>query len=66
MLRRMRKKQAEYMETVTFGFLLVFVLLLIAVPFPAFARGLAYLGLVGAFAVNGPEVFKLAQEIGGK
>jgi len=66
LLRKKRKKETNYMETITFGFLLVFVLLILAVPFPTFAKGLAYLGLVGAFAVNGPEVFKLAQQIGGK
>jgi hypothetical protein len=46
-------------KPVAFGFFLAIALLLLAMPFPKFARALTYLGLVGAFAVNGPAVFKL-------
>jgi hypothetical protein len=46
-------------KPIAFGFFLAIALLLLSMPFPTFARALVYLGLVGAFAVNGPTVFKL-------
>ena len=44
---------------IAFGFFLCIALLLLSMATPTFARALAYLGLVGAFAVNGPAIFKL-------
>lgn len=60
-VRRVKRKQSEYLQTVVFGFMVTFVLLLIAVPLPVVAKGLAYLGMVGAFAVNGPDIYELAK-----
>lgn len=45
---------------IVFGFLMVFFLLLVDMAAPKFARGLAYLAMVGAFVLNGSAVFKLA------
>lgn len=45
---------------IVFGFLLVFFLLVVDIAAPKFARGLAYLAMVGAFVLNGSAVFKLA------
>lgn len=42
---------------IVFGFLLAGALLLVAVPAEKVARGLSYLALVGALAVNGPALF---------
>lgn len=50
-----------YVKPLLYGFLLIIALLLLAVPFPTFARGLAYLGIVGAFAINGPVIYKLVK-----
>lgn len=52
-----------YAAPIVYGFFLAIVLLFLAVPFPRFAKGLAYLGMVGAFAVNGPAIFSLASRI---
>ena len=41
---------------IIFGFMMVTALLVISYASPGFARGLAYLSLVGAFVVNGPAV----------
>ena len=41
---------------IVFGFMMVTALLVISYASPGFARGLAYLSLVGAFVVNGPAV----------
>lgn len=65
MVRRGIKNQKEYLRTLFFGFLLTFILLIIAVPLPTVAKGLAYMGMVGAFAVNGPEVFALVKGLAG-
>lgn len=53
-----------YVEPIVYGFLLAFALLILAIPFPRFAKGLAYLGLIGALAVNGPSIFKLVEKVG--
>lgn len=53
-------------KPIIFGFALAIVLLAIAIPAPAIAKVLALLGLVGAFAVNGPAVIKLVNTLGGK
>lgn len=47
------------------GVLLLIALLTIAIFAPRFAKGLALLGLVGAFAVNGPTVFALVSSFNG-
>jgi hypothetical protein len=48
-----------YVQPIVFGFFLAIALMLLAMPFPTFTKGLAMLALVGAFAVNGPTIFKL-------
>jgi hypothetical protein len=53
-----------YAQPIVYGFFLAIALLVMAVPFPAFTKALALLGMVGAFAVNGPAIYKLA--VGGK
>lgn len=50
---------------IVFGFLMVTGLLLIGMGTPKFARGLAWLSMVGAFVVNGPAVFAIASGISG-
>lgn len=50
-----------YVQPIVYGFVLVLALLLLAMPFPRFSKGLAYLGLVGAMAVNGPTIFGLVE-----
>ena len=50
-----------YVKPIAYGFFLAIGLLLLAVPFPTFARYLAYLGLVGAFVVNAPTIYKLVK-----
>lgn len=52
-----------YAAPIAYGFFLAMALMLLALPLPRFTRGLAYLGMVGAFAVNGPVIFKM---LGGK
>lgn len=62
-IRRIKEKphaKAEYVQPVVYGFFLCLALLVLAVPLPTFTKGLAYLGMVGAFAVNGPTIYKLA------
>lgn len=44
---------------IIFGFLLTASLLILSVFVPQVAKGLAWMGLVGAFALNGPSLFKL-------
>lgn len=63
MIRRIRKKSGAHMQTLAYGFLLVFVLLIIAVPAPGIAKALAYMGMVGALAANGSEVAKFVTEV---
>jgi hypothetical protein len=48
-----------YVKPIVFGFFLALVLMVLALPFPTFTKGLAMLTLVGAFAVNGPTIVKL-------
>lgn len=48
-----------YAKPIVLGFFLTMALMLLALPFPKFTKGLALLGLVGAFAVNGPVIAKL-------
>lgn len=51
-------------ETVVFGFLLLIALLTLAIVVPEFAKVLGYLGMIGAFVVNGPSVFALLGDFG--
>jgi hypothetical protein len=66
-LRHVHEKPKDigkgYANPIAYGFFLAIALMVLAVPLPRFTTGLAYLGLVGAFAVNGPVVFKM---FGGK
>jgi hypothetical protein len=55
------KDAGGYAKPIAYGFFLALSLLLLAVPLPRFARGLAYLGIVGALTVNGPTIYKLVQ-----
>ena len=66
LLRRVRESKGEFhaMETIVFGFILLMALLTLAVVVPAAAKILAYLGMVGAFVVNGPAVFKFLGDFG--
>lgn len=60
-----KKHLGRTWEPVIWGFLLALALLAIAIFAPKFAKGLAYLGLVGAFALNGPTIFGIVQGLGG-
>lgn len=51
-------------KPVVFGFLLAGALLAIAIVAPNMAKGLALLGLVGAFVVNGPALFEVIGSLG--
>jgi hypothetical protein len=53
-----------HFSPIVFGFLLTAGLLGMAIFAPSLAKMLAYLGLVGAFVVNGPKVFKLVGGLG--
>lgn len=65
-IRRMRegKWQTHILEVIVFGFMLLIALLTLAIVLPGVAKILAYLGMVGAFAVNGPELFKFLGDFG--
>ncbi len=65
-LRRMRDGtwNGHVTETIVFGFLLLVSLLVLAIVLPSVAKVLGYLGMVGAFIVNGPAVFKLLGDFG--
>lgn len=52
------------MRVIIFGYLLAIALLILAIAVPVLAKILAYLGLVGAFAVNGPAVFGYLGDLG--
>jgi hypothetical protein len=59
-----KKPKGTTFKPLAFGFMLTVALLAIAIGAPGFAKGLAYLGLVGAFVVNGPAVFALLGKLG--
>jgi hypothetical protein len=65
-VRRMREKgwQTHIMEIVVFGFILLIALLTLAIVIPPAALILGWLGMVGAFVVNGPAVFSLLGSFG--
>lgn len=59
LIRDAHKGQARA-APIVFGFMMVTGLLIMAMAAPRFARGLAYMSMVGAFVVNGPAVFSIA------
>lgn len=58
------KKKGSKFAPILFGFMLLIFLLILATFAPTIAKGLAYMGMVGAFVVNGPAVFGLVSGIG--
>lgn len=60
LVRNAVQKKKFHFAPVVFGFLLASSLLMLSFFAPNFARGLAIMGMVGALALNGPSVFKLA------
>ena len=65
-VRRVRDGTWEHhiVETIVFGFLLLISLLVLALVVPAAAQILGYLGMVGAFVLNGPAVFGFLGDFG--
>lgn len=65
-VRRLRENKwhGHIVETMVFGFMLLIALLVLAIVMPTAAKILAYLGMVGAFVLNGPAVFKLLGDFG--
>jgi len=61
---RAKTKAGTTFKPVVFGFGLLVALLAIAIVAPGFAKGLALMGLVGAFAVNGPALFNTIGGLG--
>lgn len=59
-----KTKAGTTFKPVLFGFGLAVALLAIALVAPGFAKGLALLGLVGAFVVNGPALFTVIGNLG--
>ncbi len=66
-VRRLRegKWQGHVLEIIIFGFLLLIALQIMALVVPNVAKVLAYLGMVGAFVLNGPAVFGYLGDLGG-
>lgn len=58
-----KKAKGETFQPIAFGFLLCLALLAIAFVAPGFAKGLAVMGLVGAFVLNGPVIFSAVKGI---
>jgi len=56
---------ATTFKPILFGFGLAFALLAMSMVAPGLARALAYMGLVGAFVVNGQAMFDLIGKLGG-
>lgn len=48
-----------HFSPIVFGFLLTAALLILSVLTPSFAKGLAIMGIIGAFALNGGPVLKV-------
>lgn len=61
---RQGKYEKKIVKIIIFGFLLAFILLIIAAVAPVMAAILAMLGAVGAFAVNGPTIFSILAKLG--
>jgi hypothetical protein len=64
LVRRIRegKWEGHVLEILIFGFLLLISLQLLVLVVPNVAKTLAYLGLVGAFILNGPAIFGYASK----
>lgn len=60
LIRDVKQGKGGLAGPIIFGFMMAAGLLLISIPLPRVAKGLAYLSLVGAFVVNGPSVFSVA------
>lgn len=58
-----KTKAGTTFKPIVFGFMLAIALLAIAIVAPGFSKGLAYLALVGAFAVNGPAIFEIIRSM---
>jgi hypothetical protein len=58
------KHKKNHIAPIIFGFMLLVALLILATFAPTVAKGLGYMGMVGAFVVNGPDVFSLLKNIG--
>lgn len=65
-IRRVKedKWEGHIVEVVVFAFLLLIALQLLALVLPGVAKVLGYLGIVGAFVINGPAVFGAAETFG--
>lgn len=67
-IRHVKEKPKDvgkgYVKPIIYGFFLAIALLVLAVPFPTFSKGLAYLGIIGAFVVNGSAIYSLASKAG--
>ena len=69
-IRKVREKgktgwrEGELTQVTIFGYMLTIALLTIALFSPGIAKALAMLGLVGAFALNGPAVFGWLGDLG--
>ncbi len=67
-VRRIKEKkdypQGYIVETIIFGFLLLVALLTLAIVMPQVAKVFAYLGIVGAFVVNGEVIFSALGDFG--
>jgi hypothetical protein len=60
------KNKKNHFAPIVFGFMLTSALLIMAMFAPTFAKMLAYMGMAGAFVVNGPSVFGVVSGIGKK
>lgn len=58
------KSKVTPLKVIIFGFLLALALLAIAIVAPDAAKILAALGIVGAFALNGQELFTMIGDLG--
>ena len=57
-------KKKDPVKPVVFGFMLGSALLLVAFAAPALAKGLALMGVVGAFVTNGTDVLAILGQVG--
>lgn len=65
LIRNAKNKKNKF-APIIFGFMLTTALLIMSMFAPTFTRYLAYMGMVGAFVVNGPAVFGVVSGIGKK
>jgi hypothetical protein len=59
-----KKRVGPVVRPIVAGFMLAVVLLAISIVTPGLAKGLALMGLVGAFAVNGPALIAVIGSLG--